>query len=268
MQIYTIAVTGAIVVSAAIMFLIFSRLKILSFKTLLSVSVSSLISAIALPGIFNLISTNTDGAVAFHTLLQVTAATMAIYAMCTFILSMMISYILPKIGAVPQRSGLQISEVMTAESGMVSENCLEQIYDTLLQENSRETTNSVESIDNAENNLEKSVDSNENIDKMGIENSLQESEILTIDECIEEAFRFKQQGDAEGAILYYMYALDRKPQKDLAFWIVLDICVIYKTLGQYELAFDILNSYYDVFGGMMDASVKEEIERNLINIQA
>jgi hypothetical protein len=133
----------------------------------------------------------------------------------------------------------------------------------MIFENTSESTNNAENMAKIENNLEISVDSSENIDKMGIENIEQESEILTIDECIEEAFRLKQQGDAEGAILYYMYALDKKPCKQLSFWIVLDICVIYKTLGQYELAFEILNCYYDVFGDIMDGSVREEIENNL-----
>ena len=85
-----------------------------------------------------------------------------------------------------------------------------------------------------ENNFEKAVDSTENIDKMGIENTLHDSGSLTIEECIEEAFRLKALGDFEGAIIYHMYALDKKPEKDLTFWIVLDICVMYKSLGQRE----------------------------------
>jgi len=88
-------------------------------------------------------------------------------------------------------------------------------------------------------------------------------ENLTLDECIEKAFSLKENRDLESAILYFMYALDKKPGKELAFWIVLDICVMYKELGQREMAFDILNGYYEIYGDVMGASVKEEIEKNL-----
>lgn len=268
MPIYTIAVTFAIGISAVIMFLIFSRLKLLDFRILLSVTLASLISAIALPGIFNIISVNKNGAVEVATLLPVTIASIAIYVMLAFILSMIVSCTIPRLGIKSEASEFQVSEAISSEVGTAGKDYLEQIYNNLVNDNSRETTNNAENMNKVENNLEKSVDSTENIDKMGIENIVQESEILTIEECIEEAFRLKEQGDAEGAILYCMYALDKKPRKELAFWIVLDICVMYKTLGQYELAFDILNSYYDVFGDIMDVSVREEIEDNLSGIQA
>ncbi len=127
-------------------------------------------------------------------------------------------------------------------------------------------SNNGENMTADENNFEKAVDSAENIDKMGIENTLHDSDSLTIDECIEEAFRLKGLNDSEGAIIYYMYALDKKPKKDLTFWIILDICVMYKSLGQQELALDILNSYYDIYSDIMNISVKEEIEANLLNI--
>lgn len=288
---YTIAVTCAIVVSAVLMFLIFSRLKLLNFRVLLSIMLASLISAIALPGIFYIISANKNGADEFYTLLLVTVITIAIYIILAFILSMIISHTVPGVGANPDTWKSQISgiisaqvgteeavtaEIEMAEAGTVKTeiktaatddvNYLEQIFDTMIQDNNKEIANNAEYMPEEENNLEKSVDSIENIDKMGIENKVQESEILTIEECIEEAFRLKEQDDGEGAILYYMYALDKKPHKELTFWIVLDICVIYKALGQYELAYDILNSYDDVFGDIMDVSIRKEIENNLSNI--
>jgi tetratricopeptide (TPR) repeat protein len=87
--------------------------------------------------------------------------------------------------------------------------------------------------------------------------------LLSVDDCINEAFRLKERGDSEGAILYYMYALDKNPDKDLTFWIILDICVLYKSLGQAELARDILESIIAGYGNVLDVSVKAEIERNL-----
>ncbi|MCR4435270.1 MAG: hypothetical protein QHH06_08020 [Clostridiales bacterium] len=87
---------------------------------------------------------------------------------------------------------------------------------------------------------------------------------MDIEGYIDEAFRLKQEGDFEGAILYYMYALDMKPEDGLAFWIVLDLCVLYKNLGQVELAKDILESYRNVYSNMMDETIKVEIEKNLL----
>lgn len=151
-------------------------------------------------------------------------------------------------------------------SGTAGDNYIEDIF---LKFVGRNDENPVEIASNEvnegfeENTEEKSVDSNENIDKMGIENNIHDSNILTIEECIDEAFRLRAAGDPEGSILYYMYALDKKPQKELTFWIILDICVMYKSLGQHDLALDILDSYYDIYGNEMDSSIKEEIARNL-----
>ena len=119
-----------------------------------------------------------------------------------------------------------------------------------------------------EGKAEKSVDSSEIIDKMGIENKVYDSRTVTIEECITEAFRLKEEGDFEGAILYFMYALDKKPQKELTFWIILDICVMYKSLGQHDLALEILNSYYKIYGDMMGTLVRDEIIRNLTDVSA
>ena len=135
-------------------------------------------------------------------------------------------------------------------------------------DNSTTIANNEENEGFEENSEEKSVDSTENIDKMGIENNIHDNDIMTIEECIDEAFRLREAGDFEGSILYYMYAIDKKPQKELTFWIILDICVMYRSLGQQDLALDILNGYYDIYGDEMDGSVKEEIVRNLTEFGA
>jgi tetratricopeptide (TPR) repeat protein len=84
-----------------------------------------------------------------------------------------------------------------------------------------------------------------------------------VNDYIDEAFRLKSAGDYEGAILHYMYALDKKPEKDAIFWIVLDTCVLYKELGQVELAKEILESYVTSYGDVMSLSIRTEIEKNL-----
>jgi hypothetical protein len=150
------------------------------------------------------------------------------------------------------------------------DNYIEEIYLKFVgrnDEDSSATANNEINEGFEENSDEKSVDSTENIDKMGIENNIQDSGSMTIEECIDEAFRLREAGDTEGSILYFMYALDRKPPKELTFWIILDICVMYKSLGQQDLALDILNGYYDIYGDEMYSSVKEEIVRNLTDIE-
>ncbi len=163
------------------------------------------------------------------------------------------------------------AKVSSSELGTAGDNYIENIYLNFVgrnDENISETVKNEEIKGFEENAEEKSVDSIENIDKMGIENNIHDNELLTIEECIDEAFRLRVQGDLEGSILYYMYALDKKPQKELTFWIVLDICVMYKILGQQDLALDILDNYYDIYGEEMDNSVRKEIESNLTGTHA
>jgi len=283
MLIYAIAVLCVIVFSAAIILLVFYRRKVLSFKTIVSVMSASLISAFALPGIFYLISSYYNVDKNSSALIIATVATVGAYILLVFILSLIISYVVPKFSLTSKKTDMLAAEGVAGEISAASEpaqgeNYLEQIFVNFIGENDKKPeysenndifdANNEENVATVENNFEKAVDSAENIDKMGIENTMQDRDSLTIEECIDEAFRLKELGDFEGAIIYLMYALDKKPEKDLTFWIVLDICVMYKSLGQRDLALDILNSYYDIYSDIMDVSVKEEIENNLSEIQA
>jgi len=151
---------------------------------------------------------------------------------------------------------------------LAGDNYLEQIYLNYVAHDDESQEDAGEISGEAAVNAEKFVDSAEIIDKMGIENKVYDSEAMTIEECITEAFRLKEAGDLEGAILYFMYALDKKPQKELTFWIILDICVMYKTLGQQDLALEILNGYYEAYGDTMDVRLRDEIMRNLTDADA
>ncbi|MEN2774688.1 hypothetical protein ABCY62_06480 [Acetivibrio clariflavus] len=82
-------------------------------------------------------------------------------------------------------------------------------------------------------------------------------------EIIDEGFKLKEQGDYEGAIINFLYALDSHPPDDVAHWILLDICVMYKQLGQVELAKEVLDNYVKEYGIIMDEGLKYEIELNL-----
>ncbi len=134
----------------------------------------------------------------------------------------------------------------------------------------------------AEEIHEKLVDTQQNIDKMRveefselntpeeinenlIEGDFQSNDIepIFIQDYIEQAFRYKEKEEFEKAIECYMEVLERRPDNSTIFWIVLDICVMYKNLGQTDLAKDILSTYMEAYGNLMDSDIKNEIEKNL-----
>ena len=268
MPTFAAAATGAVIISTVLILIIFRGLKLLKISTLIAVTIASLISIAALPFLFGLIARFHGSSSFTPSLLLVSVLTLAFLVLIAFLLSILIAVVMPRIAKKASYAGIASSESGKSPAATENINYLEQIYDKLVVENSNENLNYSETREEAENNLEKSVDSSENIDKMGIENIVQNSNIMTIEECIEEAFKLRETEDSEGAILYFMDALDKRPCKELTFWIILDICVLYKSMGQVELAYDILNSYYETFGDLMDVSVKEEIESNLLDIQA
>lgn len=129
--------------------------------------------------------------------------------------------------------------------------------------------------------LEKPVDSEEIIDRMGIDingdnaqNTSNFAETAQQDEdpgtslenLIEHAFKLKESGELEEAVRYYMYALNRNLDKDLAYWVLLDICALYKILGHSKVALDILKNYATENENVLDESLRDEIERNLLYI--
>lgn len=122
--------------------------------------------------------------------------------------------------------------------------------------------------DNIESS-EKIVDTSDIIDKMGIDavtdsvHPVPDQQDNSLAEMIKKAFLLKQQGDVMEAAVLYMTALDQKPDNDTAFWIVLDICAIYKTTGHADLAEDILLTYMDAFEHLMSEEVKDQILQSL-----
>lgn len=430
---YMIAVICAVAVSGIIMLVVFHRLKVLSFRTVASITLASLITAIIMPGIFNSLTGSDTGKADPTVLVMVTVASFVAYVVIVLILSILISLIIPKLkapkrgrkpagtdtdakipeagnadggvrektvleqlsalyfgdkpedskaeqpgdskaeqpetaaastaepeaadqgispypaeaaaqetaadldAAIAQETGPDADAAITQETGSDADAAITQVTgsdtdaalipgngpdqdtdfvpeDTFFQDMPQPDTDSGPGADTEsspaeeasepqvagdsyieqiyldyvakndetesspedggeiagaiEGKAEKSVDSSEIIDKMGIENKVYDSRTVTIEECITEAFRLKEEGDFEGAILYFMYALDKKPQKELTFWIILDICVMYKSLGQHDLALEILNSYYKIYGDMMGTLVRDEIIRNLTDVSA
>lgn len=343
MFVYIIVVCSAVVMTSALLFLVLRRPKLLNYRTVLAIALSSVLSGLLFPGLFNIISSSRQGVVDVPVLLFIILTTIVLFIVLAFLLGIIISFVIPEVvlkaagtgssgghtQEIEQKEGAAV-EKMSPEAG-VEENYLAEIYSSHVK-NGTEGSNNGDNATEAENYLEKSVDSAENIDKMGLEtlergevlpqdssensgpieetagpvyegvpgdtgtisedvpeelgttyesepgetgtisegipeeDDTETAENLSIGDCVDEAFRLKEAGDFEGAILYYMYALDRKPDKDLVFWIVLDICVLYKSLGQIDFAQEILSGYVGGYSDVMDSSVKEEIERNLLYV--
>ncbi|EPR07700.1 hypothetical protein [Ruminiclostridium papyrosolvens] len=86
-----------------------------------------------------------------------------------------------------------------------------------------------------------------------------ESEILVL-----KAFDCKVKGQKEQAVQYYTKALDYgNLSNDMVFWVVLDICALYKELGLNELACSILNSVAKRYGNELKPEIRAEIIKNL-----
>lgn len=63
------------------------------------------------------------------------------------------------------------------------------------------------------------------------------------EQLIEKAFEYKTQNLLQNAIDCYIEVLARKPEKELLWQIVIEICSLYKELGEDKLAEEIMNTY-------------------------
>ncbi|NTV88795.1 MAG: hypothetical protein HGA22_00290 [Clostridiales bacterium] len=281
MQIYILVVIAFIVITTAMFVIISKRSRKSNMPVVIAVAGGSLLAGLVFPAVFNGVSqiAGLDGdtsqiGTAF-------AISMGVYALGVFALALILAATVFRnriIFTTPAEAGAAGTEAIAGQAdafenaavdsaaGTVEpkQNLLEQLYGNIISDQKTDLQLDMSSPEIAETPAykpditEKSVDSEENIDKMGLEN-----EITDIGEFIEEAFQLKEKGDLEGAALYYMYVLDRKPSKQLIFWIVLDICVLYKELGQKTLAMDILSGYAERYSDIMNEDVRMEIERNL-----
>lgn len=78
-----------------------------------------------------------------------------------------------------------------------------------------------------------------------------------------KAFESKKSGAKDKAIQYYMEALEHQPDSNTIFWIVLDICAIYKQMGLAALAVSILDEVVNKYNSIIQPEVKAEILNNL-----
>lgn len=166
-----------------------------------------------------------------------------------------------------------------------------------LQDESEKQNRETDSVSQTEDVIcQNSVDSVENIDKMGLENCIMQQakehtdvqqnddaeypldtdvqqnddaeyppdiDGLTIEESINMAFSCRQKGNLELAALYYMNLLDKHLPKDLALMVLLDVCALYKEMGNPEMAKNVLEGYISKFSEMLDTEQKEQIAKNL-----
>lgn len=307
------SVTAAVLIGLVSLLLVYTlkRLELPSYRVVVTTGIGSVAVSMLFPAIYKLVSSSITVAGGSIPIISALSIAAVVSLVLIFIISVTVSIIIPDsafemfISKFRSKSE-DTAQMSSDEQGVLYEpmqgdgNYLKDIFDNAMIEKQKETANFGENGTKVENNLEKSVDSEENTDKMGIDTFEQDavqldsllelgleeeavasvndldgivfvtdtgSELqaddLTIEDCIDEAFRLKQSGDFEGAIINFMYALDRKPPKDLVFWIVLDVCVLYRELKQVELAKDILTAYMDNYGELMPAAVRIEIENNL-----
>lgn len=274
------SVTAVLLIGFVSIMLVFAsqKLGLQSFRVVITASIGSIAVSLLYPVIYNLASTSGTLVEMKLSFINVLGISTIVSLALIFILSLIASMIIPDIiiemlfarftGHVEEIAGIDcVEKVALCEPVRAECNYMEEIFTKTIIKEQKETAdfedNEIKTVDN----LEKAVDSEQNTDKMGIEmtdSSLElQTENLTLDECLDEAFRLKQSGDLEGAILSFMYALDKKPERDLVFWIVLDVCVLYKQLNQVELAKNILAAYMEKYSNLMSTAMREEIESNL-----
>ncbi len=80
---------------------------------------------------------------------------------------------------------------------------------------------------------------------------------------VAKAFESKDKGRRAEAVEYYMKALQHDPDREMLFWIVLDVCTLYKQLGLAPLAQSILEGIVEKYEAVIKPEIKEEIIKNL-----
>lgn len=90
-----------------------------------------------------------------------------------------------------------------------------------------------------------------------------EDSIVNANSLVLKALKYKDDGNKEEAIGHYIEALQYEPDSEMVFWIVLDVCTLYKQLGLSELAKSILEGIVSKYGAIIQPEIKAEIMNNL-----
>lgn len=256
---YILVAAVFIAVTTAIVIAILNRFIKLNISFAITIAIGSLLTGLVFPALYGwvseLFSKRTDN---YYFVLTI-ALTVVLYLILALILALIIAKVVfkgkPLSTPIERSTGAQVekSDFLTELYKHYSE------YDA-------EKSRIVKEI----------VDREENIDKMGIDENYDIVENDDIDEnnddidenndinsYIEKAFRQKENGDLEGAALSCIKILESQPCNELFFLTLLDICSIYKELGQKRLAHEMLKGYAEIYGELMNPEVFREINRNL-----
>ena len=130
----------------------------------------------------------------------------------------------------------------------------------VVEENAEQSNDN--NANNEQNKLTAELEEYEEVsaDNANIENAKNE---LKLEDCIDKAFELKTGGMLLEAVEYYIEALDKKPEEQLILWIVIEICSIYKQLGNEQLAKETMNSYIEAFGDNLNPQLRDQIVKNL-----
>lgn len=85
---------------------------------------------------------------------------------------------------------------------------------------------------------------------------------ITVEQYIDFAFKAKKEGRFMEAVEYYIKALEKKPEEQLILWIIIDVCSLYKELGQESLAKEMIESYFETIGDSISPEVRNDISKN------
>ncbi len=105
------------------------------------------------------------------------------------------------------------------------------------------------------------VPQNELVETDVVESQALENKMAEIDSnsLVFKAFDYKDVGKKEEAIQCYLEALQHEPNNEMIFWIVLDVCALYKQLERTDLAIIILEGLVSQYGAAIQPEVKKEI---------
>jgi len=249
---YILVAAVFIAVTTAIVIAILNRFVKLNISFAITIAIGSLLTGLVFPALYGWVSElfikRTDN---YYFVLTI-ALTVVLYLVLALILALIIAKVVFK--GKPLTTPIEKStDAQVEKSDFLTE--LYKHYTEYDAEKSR--------------TVKEIVDREENIDKMGIDENYDIVDNDVIDEnndinsYIEKAFRQKENGDLEGAALSCIKILESQPGNELFFLTLLDICSIYKELGQKRLAHEILKGYAEVYGELMNPEVFREINRNL-----
>lgn len=85
---------------------------------------------------------------------------------------------------------------------------------------------------------------------------------MSVEQYIDLAFDAKKEGRFMEAVEFYIQALEKRPEEQLILWIIIDICSLYRELGQENLAKEMILSYIETAGNSISQEVKDDLKKN------